>query len=412
MKKILFPLMSAALLMTACSNDETIETVTDRSGAISFNLATDGLTRGAVTTLSEIQNAKEFYVTAQQSGTTTLFNDEKFTTTDNINWKPQGSYYYPSDDSEIKFYAYYPAISTDAWGISEAASGATVDLTYTNPRFKGVTVNTSISDQKDLVIAYQTGKHSEAGSGKTLVFKHILSQIMIKAKNSNKAYEYEVTGIKINGVMKTGTYIYPSTVTAKGTALPDFSQSTPSWEARDANTNELYASNKDDIFSYTNTWTNPIILNATAASVMNADKGETDNFMLIPQDLTQWTIATTGTAKGAGKYFTVIGGNSANYGAYIALKLKITNRSTKEVICPADGNEGWIAVPIGADNAADDKWEAGKKYVYTLDFSNGGGYIDPTEPVDPGEPLFGAEIKFTIDVDDWTEATVDWPANN
>ena len=65
---------------------------------------------------------------------------------------------------------------------------------------------------------------------------------------------------------------------------------------------------------------------------------------------------------------------------------------------------GWAAVPVGVN------WERGKKYIYTLDFSNGVGIQDPEDPK-PGTPIIGGGIKFSVSVEDWTEnpSNVDVP---
>lgn len=60
-------------------------------------------------------------------------------------------------------------------------------------------------------------------------------------------------------------------------------------------------------------------------------------------------------------------------------------------------------------------WEAGKKYVYTLNFTDGAGKVDPekpdptdpTDPFNPGEDITGGKIKFTVEVEEWTETPVD-----
>ena len=57
---------------------------------------------------------------------------------------------------------------------------------------------------------------------------------------------------------------------------------------------------------------------------------------------------------------------------------------------------GWAAVPVAVN------WERGKKYVYTLDFSDGVGIQDPEDPR-PGTPIIGDGIKFSVSVVDWTE---------
>lgn len=116
-----------------------------------------------------------------------------------------------------------------------------------------------------------------------------------------------------------------------------------------------------------------------------------DNAMLLPQQLVAWTSATDPT-------------NNAN-GAYIALKIQITTKDGARVY-PAKGDYDWAAVAIGTN------WEAGKKYVYTLDFSNGAGKVDPekkkpvdpTDPFNPGEDILGKPIKFTVTVTPWVPA--------
>ena len=52
----------------------------------------------------------------------------------------------------------------------------------------------------------------------------------------------------------------------------------------------------------------------------------------------------------------------------------------------------WLAVPV------DTKWEAGYKYVYTLDFTSGAGYPDPLGGDPTGSTALGGPIKFTMDV--------------
>lgn len=116
-----------------------------------------------------------------------------------------------------------------------------------------------------------------------------------------------------------------------------------------------------------------------------------DNAMLLPQQLVAWTPETDK--------------KNDNNGAYIALKIQITTKDGARVY-PATGDYDWAAVAINTN------WEAGKKYVYTLDFSSGAGKvdpekpdpIDPTDPFKPGEDILGKPIKFTVTVTDWVPA--------
>lgn len=55
---------------------------------------------------------------------------------------------------------------------------------------------------------------------------------------------------------------------------------------------------------------------------------------------------------------------------------------------------GWVSVPVSVD------WQRGYKYIYTLDFTDGVGIQDP-EDHNPGAPIIGSGIKFTVSIDGW-----------
>lgn len=90
------------------------------------------------------------------------------------------------------------------------------------------------------------------------------------------------------------------------------------------------------------------------------------------------------------------------------MKIQITTKDGARVY-PAKGDYDWAAVAIGTN------WKAGKKYVYTLDFSKGAGKVDPEKPTptpdpdkpdpfNPGDDILGKPIKFTVEVTEWTPA--------
>ncbi len=60
---------------------------------------------------------------------------------------------------------------------------------------------------------------------------------------------------------------------------------------------------------------------------------------------------------------------------------------------------GWAAVPVSVN------WERGKKYVYTLDFTDGVGIQDPEDPK-PGSSILGDGIKFSVSVAAWDENSI------
>ena len=111
---------------------------------------------------------------------------------------------------------------------------------------------------------------------------------------------------------------------------------------------------------------------------------EGDNAMLIPQQLVAWDAENDKT--------------NTKKGAYLSVYAQIETAEGSRVYPNVDGMEyAWLAVPI------DTKWEAGYKYVYTLDFTNGAGYSDPLDGPDTGGTVLGGAIKFTMDVNPWGE---------
>lgn len=190
-KKFLF-IAVAALVMASCSKDE--QTAVNRGAAIDF--------RGAMATRATetvTANLNDIFVTALDKNNANFFTNEQFTKdVDNFFKSSPNSYYWPNDDSELKFFAYAPS-SSDLDGT------LTIDnLTKTLADFSP---KTTIADQKDFVSCKATGKKSvNESAGVALTFKHQLSQIEIKAKNDQDAYRYKVVAVRIGQPVSKGTF--------------------------------------------------------------------------------------------------------------------------------------------------------------------------------------------------------------
>ena len=233
-----------------------------------------------------------------------------------------------------------------------------------------------MNDQKDFVVAYNTGSKTNEEAGVPLLFKHALSQIQINAKNANGGYIFKVKGVRIGKVGSKGDFTFPLQETKANESL-----AADSWTLDADNTKANYQSEYDT----------EIVLKADAQVLM----GDNGNAMLIPQQLTAWNSKddlknTTG-------------------GAYLAVKVNITTKDGGQIYPAKVGEYDWTAVAIGTN------WEAGKEYVYTLNFTDGAGKVDPekpdptdpTDPFNPGEDITGGKIKFTVEVEEWTETPVD-----
>mgnify|MGYP000756665018 CR=1 FL=1 len=346
MKKQFLFVAVAALVMASCSEDEQM--AVNHGAAIDFRGAM--ATRATETTTA---NLNDIFVTALDAAGANFFTDVQFTNGTGT-FNSATSYYWPSDDSRLDFFAYAPS-STDL--------GGTLTINNTTKELAGFSPATTISDQKDFVSCQANGKKStNEAAGVSLTFKHQLSQIEIMAKNASSAYVYKVVAARIGQPKSKGTFDFGS----EGWTLDG------------------------DKINYTVVDFPEITLDGTPKSLMGTTGG---NAMLLPQQLTAWDPTTDKN-------------NKTHNGAYLAVKLQITTAAGARVYPHTSvGQYDWAAVPISTN------WTAGNKYVYTLDFTNGAGRVDPEKPTvtppdkfNPGDNILGTTpIKFTVTVTPWTD---------
>lgn len=342
----IFSIAVAAIVgisLASCSQDEPAMDV-NHGKSIDFRAA---LTSRATETNNS--NLTDFKATAFL-GDTPYFSNVTFSKASGSSFYTSADdYYWPGDDSELSFLTYSPV----------DLSGVTIDAT--KKVVTDFTPATDIASQIDFVSAKATGKKSvNEAAGVPLDFNHNLSQIEVRGLTNNKLYRFKVTGVRIGQPVSSGSFDFDADAWTLGS----------------------------DKAIYESTYATPLVLEAKAQSLM----GDNGNAMLVPQQLVAWDVTSDNT--------------NTQKGAYLSVKLQIN-------ILDADGNEGvqiypfpsdaqciWAAIPI------DTNWEAGKKYIYTLDFTHGAGYVDPHDP-EPGKPVLGGPIKFTVNVVDWVESTQD-----
>lgn len=374
MNKAIYLCAAAALALASCSNDETVEMA--KGQGISFRTVAGLNTRGAETTQA---NLVSIFVNAYEGATgnvffpTTTFTRENQTNT----FVSNPEYFWPKDGTTLHFLALSPAAGD--W------QAATNNLSFeggdVKAEFTDITPDAKVENQKDLLIGKASGTANTDGNGLDLQLNHVLSQIQVQAKNSNTGYVYEIKGVRIASVVSKGSYSYPTTGWTVGT----------------------------DKTTYDVILDQAITLDGTDQNAKNVMKqlanNVSDNAMLIPQQLTAWA----GDQANSGDTF--------DDGSYISLLLNVKRAGATDYIYPASSTDaaktyGWAAVPVNTE------WEAGHKYIYTLDLSKGAGKVDPVEPnpdpdqptVDPGkddpdkgEQIFGDPIKFDVEVKEWVE---------
>ncbi|MDE6513650.1 MAG: fimbrillin family protein, partial [Muribaculaceae bacterium] len=225
-----------------------------------------------------------------------------------------------------------------------------------------------INAQKDIVIATTTAaKETSEKSGVKLSFRHALSQIIIKAKcDRNDGYSVTAAHTGIAGTAGFGTL----SVTTDGLE----------WSRR-------YHDGKMRAYSV------DLGKKLEAASqILNNTP-----YLLIPDNLEAWDVKKDKS--------------NANMSAYLVINIKIIkdgkqlypdekNWTEEEIKSRFSTGYGRVAIPLAIN------WEAGKKYIYTVDFSDGFGYYLPNDPTKPGEPILGNPIKIAnVEVEDWDDTT-------
>lgn len=370
--------LSGLMVLGACTNDEVIDV--KQTGSIDLRPLIENSTRATATTVANLGSFKVDVLKGTETyGAMTVTGSDNGT-----KWTTSPLTYWPSNASQqLDFYAYAPTTTTG------------VTINGTDKKITSYTPSTTVADQKDLVIAYNTGtKTANEASGVPLLFKHALSQIEVKAKCANANMKVEIIGVKVVSVAKDGTFTFPTATTQSGTG---HELALGLWNT---------ASSQKTAYMVRNSA--PVELTKTAQSLMPSTSG---TFMLIPQAITPWNKQN----------------NSTTAGSYISVLCRISNVSgdNETLIFPTTaGKYGFSAVAIGTTKS-DKTWEPGKKYIYTLEFfgtDSGGGRFDPdptvpdggggdtdvdtTDPKDGGKEIL-KPITFTVDVEDWTEMPID-----
>lgn len=386
MKKNLFILAVAGLALASCSSDETIAT-SQASNEISFRSFVAGTTRAAnsagvktafdegdaISVYAEYKNDKYFQdIFTKQAG------DAGFTSTN--------KHYWPSDvaTNNVTF--------TAIWGSSLTSPALTIGSTAGN--FTGYSPNTAAASQEDILVAKHTSNSKEAKV--PLNFRHALSQIVVKAKNTNPSLKVTITGVRI-GYIKTAStsFTYSGDVTdTRETGAGDGGNIPQSdWVLVDfAGTPTTTTAND---YKYDQAVTSLALVGN--ASDTDHDLTGTTPWILLPQNMTD----------AAGKYANQKTGTKGTAnpdlaGAYLALNMTIENYNGTAATGTIVSGQ-WCYWPITTN------WNPGYKYTYTINVA-GGGYepedTDNDKDLDP--VLEGAVIVFspTCTVDAWDETDV------
>ena len=366
---------AVATVFASCSNEEELANVgKSESNAIRF-AGISGLSDTRTTPINTTNlTTTNFDVMAFMSADNALFmggkhelghSDQGVKIVYNTSaWDyadPDQMAYWPTA-GDVDFYAVSPAITDDL-----VHQGFKYDMTSTLKTITYATVdeyNTTSRETKtnhDVMYAVAKGLN-KTNNGTTAVqmnFKHILSQVVFKAKTTSSILEVDVKSVKIHNFVHSGTFTLPADEPAMSnwSTSPDeaVSIATVKLNAANVKTNKTVAVDLSDMAS-------PL--------------------MMIPQKLTKWSTYSAGAAVSK-----LEADNKKE--CYLEISMKLKQNDSYLIGSAA----AYTTVYVPFDNAIG--WEPGKRYIYTLIF--GGGYDDH------GEPIL-SPITFDAAIVDWADA--------
>lgn len=362
---------AVATVFASCSNEEELANVgKSESNAIRF-AGISGLSDTRATPINTANlTTTNFEVMAFMSADNALFmggkhelghSDQGVKIVYNTSaWdyadKDQQAYWPTAGD--VDFYAVSPAMMNDLipyFGYDMTSAAKTIIYTT----FDEYGSSRSTIANQDVMYAVAKGRN-KTNNGTTPVqmkFKHILSQVVFKAKTTSSILEVDVQYVKIHNFAVGGKFTLPE----EDPKMSDWTLS----PLMGAYTVKLNAANVK---------TNDAVVDL---SDMNSP------MMMIPQQLTKWSTYSASTAVPKHEADT-------KKECYLEISMKLKQNDSYLIGSAAE----YKTVYVPFDNATG--WEPGKRYIYTLIF--GGGYDDQ------GEPIL-SPIKFEAATVDWANAS-------
>lgn len=361
MKRIIIGAMAAAALL-ACSKDQVIEQ-NRANDEIAFSVVADNQTKASAVycanyLLPEFTVAATY--SAEEEGTKSWYFKSDNIKFENNSWVNKTTTRYWSDGWH-DFYAIY----NGTMNFTDADNAPTVQFT---PK-------TVVADQLDLLYAVTLDK-KKSTDPVALNFRHALSQIEFRAKNTNSKLYVEITGVRVGQTPGEGTFTYPTVSTEKNfvdhTQTNTHNYTTGTWNVK---TPTDYAVAFDAVKVEE---TDGIVSLTLSTDANDETRDFANSMLLLPATTEAWTPEKD---------------EDGFDGTYLAVNCKIYNVAGEKYqtgdVCL---HEGWAVMPVAFT------WQPGKKYIYTFIFGEGnGGYED--DPTDP-EPVL-TPISYTVTVDDF-----------
>ena len=358
-----------ALLM-GCSDEEIANVETSSRNAIGFNVLSNAAeTRATPTTPDNLKNT-DFDVFAftgdgtafmgkvdtefGHDGVNIVYNNGKwdYKNASDLRYWPTGA---------LDFYAFNPGTVSEDMMVNYMweASGTVQKISYTCIDEYGA--NTGHANY-DVMYAMAKGQTKDMNNGIVKFnFKHILSQVVFKAKTQYDNMQVDINMIKIHNVKMGGFFTLPATADGTG-----------SWSDPADLPSEVSGLGKFTVVKDVNI--------TVKSNTIATDISTTTPMLNRPQELTAWKVSETATK-------SKLEADNAKQ-CYLEIACKI--RQSGAYLLGSASEYKTIYVPFG------DTWEQGKRHIYTLIF--GGGYDDQGEAV--LNPIqFDAETTGWVDAD-------------
>ena len=341
-----------ALLM-GCSDEEIANVETSSRNAIGFNVLSNAAeTRATPTTPDNLKNT-DFDVFAftgdgtafmgkvdtefGHDGVNIVYNNGKwdYKNASDLRYWPTGA---------LDFYAFNPGTVSEDMMMNYMweASGTVQKISYTCIDEYGA--NTGHANY-DVMYAMAKGQTKDMDNGIVKFnFKHILSQVVFKAKTQYDNMQVDINMIKIHNVKMGGFFTLPATADGTG-----------SWSDPADLPSEVSGLGKFTVVKDVNI--------TVKSNTIATDISTTTPMLNRPQELTAWKVSETATK-------SKLEADNAKQ-CYLEIACKI--RQSGAYLLGSASEYKTIYVPFG------DTWVAGKRHIYTLIF--GGGYTDQGEAV-------------------------------
>ncbi|WP_139007778.1 fimbrillin family protein [Phocaeicola dorei] len=356
-------------LLMGCSDEEIANVETSSRNAIGFNVLSNAAeTRATPTTPDNLKNT-DFDVFAftgdgtafmgkvdtefGHDGVNIVYNNGKwdYKNASDLRYWPTGA---------LDFYAFNPGTVSEDMMMNYMweASGTVQKISYTCIDEYGA--NTGHANY-DVMYAMAKGQTKDMNNGIVKFnFKHILSQVVFKAKTQYDNMQVDINMIKIHNVKMGGFF-----------TLPAAADGTGSWSDPADLPSEVSGLGKFTVVKDVNI--------TVKSNTIATDISTTTPMLNRPQELTAWKVSETATK-------SKLEADNAKQ-CYLEIACKI--RQSGAYLLGSASEYKTIYVPFG------DTWVAGKRHIYTLIF--GGGYNDQ------GEAVLNP-IQFDAETTDWGNA--------